>query len=149
MKIIVLTSVRRGIASACLPVLCGNPHIEVRAVILAHSPYTSRIRKLKRRLSKLWRVGLLGMINGQRLKKLFRDRAAEDIAKVCETYKVPFHETEFINGDETKKLFRGCDADLGLSLGCGYIPKSVFGIPKHGMINIHTEVLPRFQAHIV
>ena len=43
-------------------------------------------------------------------------------------------------------LFRECDADLGLSLGCGYIPKSVFGIPKRGMINIHMEVLPRFQG---
>ena len=55
-------------------------------------------------------------------------------------------ESPVINSDETRAIFHELDVDLGLSLGNGYIAKSVFSIPRCGMINIHAEVLPDFQG---
>ena len=42
-------------------------------------------------------------------------------------------------------LFSEYKADIGLSLGNGYIGSKVFSIPKFGMLNIHHEELPNYQ----
>ena len=68
-----------------------------------------------------------------------------DIENLCEELGVPYAETEFINCERTRQLFRQSESELGLSLGNGYIPESVFSIPKYGMINIHGERLPEYQ----
>jgi methionyl-tRNA formyltransferase len=47
---------------------------------------------------------------------------------------------------ECELVEHDADADLGLSLGNGYIGERVFSIPRHGMINLHSEVLPAFQG---
>jgi methionyl-tRNA formyltransferase len=54
--------------------------------------------------------------------------------------------TPVTNCDTTRQWIREADADVGVSLGNGYIAPSVFSIPKRGFINIHHEVLPRYQG---
>lgn len=146
MNIIILTSIRNGIASRCLPALCAHPKINVTRVILAHAGSANPKRALKRRLKKTWRIGLPGALNGIRLREWYCDKEVEDLADVCRRYKVRLVETEFVNSEQTRNLFREVNPDLGLSLGNGYIGKSVYSIPKFGMVNIHTEILPRFQG---
>jgi methionyl-tRNA formyltransferase len=69
---------------------------------------------------------------------------------LAKQFGVPFYQTEAINSDRTVHIFQDLRADLGLSLGNGYIGRRVFSIPRHGMINVHGELLPRFQgAHSV
>jgi methionyl-tRNA formyltransferase len=65
---------------------------------------------------------------------------------VCQQYQVPYHTTRIINCKETRELMSNMQADLGLSLGNGYIGEKVFSIPQWGMLNIHHEVLPEFQG---
>src|ERR1700761_8319391 len=98
----------------------------------------------------MFRIGLLGALNGIRIRKWFAvtavdGRPIEDIEAVCRKYNVPFSSSHGINSAETMELIRSAGADLGLSLGNSYIAQKVFSIPRHGMLNIHGEVLPEFQ----
>ena len=146
MRLVVLTSSRRGTGARILPVLCSSPQLTVERVILAHgvSPNAAKLRW--RRIRKILKIGILGALNGMRMRSWFHDPHTEDIEQVCRRCDVPFAETRYVNCDETIRLFREASADLGVSLGNGYIARRVFSIPRHGMINLHTEVLPRFQG---
>lgn len=146
MKIIILTIDRHGIASRCLPVLCNNQNLQVVKVVLAQGLSPNKKRLVIRKIQKTLRIGLLGALNGIRLRSWYVDKEAEDIYSLCSRLSVPIFETDFINCNLTKELFTQANADLGLSLGNSYIAKSIFSIPKYGMINIHTEILPHFQG---
>ena len=146
MRVIVLTCIRRDIASRCLPALVANPNIKIACVVLAHGGSPGKSRIWLRKLHKLWRIGPLGALNGMRMRDWYVDRQAEDIEQVCRGHDVPFVETEFLNCARTREIFRDANADLGLSLGNGYIAQSVFSIPRFGMVNIHTEILPDYQG---
>lgn len=146
MRIIILTSVRCGFASRVLPVLCGNTSLNIVKVVLSQGFRPNRKAFHKRRIIKTCRIGILGALNGIRLRDWYADKEAEDIYSVCRSLNIQVSETESTNSDVTRQLFRQANADLGLSLGNGYIAKSVFSIPQYGMINIHTEILPEFQG---
>lgn len=146
MKIMVLTSSRRDIASRALPTLHNNPNLEIVRVVLAHGATPKKKRLWKRKIKKLLRIGLLGALNGIRIRSWYQDQAAADVGDVCRSLAVEIVETDFINTDLTRELLRECRADLGLSLSNGYIAKSVFSIPRHGMINVHGEILPQFRG---
>ena len=60
--------------------------------------------------------------------------------------RIKLNVTPTINCETTKKLFKDAKADVGLSLGNSYISKSVYSIPKYGMLNIHGEILPEFKG---
>ena len=146
MKIIILTSSRKGIASRCLPTLHANPKINVVKVVLAAEGSPNKKRALKRKVQKTWRIGLFGALNGIRLRDWYRDKDVEGIDALCHALNIDLVETECVNCERTRELFREANADLGLSLGNSYIGKSVYSIPRFGMVNIHTELLPRFQG---
>jgi methionyl-tRNA formyltransferase len=80
------------------------------------------------------------------MREWYADEEANDINSLCDSLNVPLTETPYVNCDTTRELFREANADLGLSLGNGYIGKSVFSIPKYGMVNIHSEILPEFPG---
>jgi methionyl-tRNA formyltransferase len=146
MRIIILTSFPRGTASRVLPELCKNKNIDIASVVLAHGVSPNKKRHLRRKIQKTLKIGILGALNGIRMRAWYADNDVDDIHFLCQRLGVELTETPHINCDITKEIFRKSDADLGLSLGNGYIAKSVFSIPKYGMINIHTEVLPDFQG---
>ena len=144
-RVLVLTCLRRDFASRCLPALVATPGVEVVAAILAHGGTPGRSERGKK-WRKAFRIGFLGAINGIRMRDWFRDPDAPDLEAECCRLGVPFRETPFLNCDTTRELFREARADLGLSLGNGYISESVFSLPRLGMLNIHTEILPQFQG---
>lgn len=145
MRIIILTSSLRGVASRVLPELCKNKSIDIAGVVLAHGVSPNKKRNLKKKFRKVLKIGILGALNGIRMRAWYADNDADDIHSLCQRLGVELTETPFINCDTTKEIFLKAKADLGLSLGNGYIAKSIFSIPKYGMINIHTEILPDFQ----
>jgi methionyl-tRNA formyltransferase len=147
-RIVILTCMRRDYASRCLPVLAATDGLVVDRVILAHggSPGRGRLRLLWRKLVKIAKIGPLGAWNGVRMRRWFEDRGAEDIAAVCARLSIPLVETPYLNCDATREAMRAAKADIGLSLGNGYIAPSVFSIPRLGMLNIHTEILPDYQG---
>lgn len=146
MRLIVLTCSRRGTASRILSALCRSPRLEVVQVLLSRGVPPQAGRRWRRVLRKTIRIGLLGAMNGVRMRSWYRDDSPEDLATLCGRLGVPLVETPVINGDETIRAFREARADLGLSLGNGYIAEKVFSIPRYGMINLHSEVLPAFQG---
>jgi methionyl-tRNA formyltransferase len=144
-KLVVLTSVRCGTASVCLPVLCESKTCGVARVIVSHGRTSGRVRRLQQKLRKVLRIGVLGALNGLRMRSWYAVNEVEDIAVVCRRLGVPVFETGETNGDETVRLMAEAEADLGLSLGNGYIAPRVFGIPRFGMVNVHGERLPQYQ----
>jgi methionyl-tRNA formyltransferase len=89
-------------------------------------------------------IGLLGAINGVRIRKWYRTDAV-DLKVLCEQLKIPVFETDLTNSEITAQFFKDANADLGLSLGNAYISPAVFTIPRYGMINVHGERLPEYQ----
>jgi len=146
LRIIILTSVNCGIASMVLPELYTNPKINVVKVLLANKTSPNQINELKRKILKTARIGLLGALNGIRLRKWYTYRDVRDIYSICKTHNFQFSETKYLDHPKTIDILNDANADLGVSLGNGYIPKKIFTIPKFGMINIHTEILPGFRG---
>lgn len=146
MNIIILTSSFRGTASRVLPALHKNKNINIVKVVLTHGVSPNKKRNLKRKINKMFKIGFLGSLNGVRIRDWYADADVESIISLCDSLNIEFSESSFINSDKTRELFKEANADLGLSLGNGYIPESVFSIPKYGMVNLHTEILPRFQG---
>lgn len=151
MNLVVLTSRRRGTAAHHLPLLQRSDCCTVSAVIYNRGEAKSRAGHWKRKLRKTLKIGPLGALNGIRMRSWYREGVREylqigELHEVCRRYNMPYFETSAIDSDETRHLFEQADADLGLSLGNPYIPESVFGIPRHGMLNIHHELLPEYQG---
>lgn len=148
MRVVALTTLKRGIASRVLPALHAARGVVVAGVVLAGPGSLKPHRDLVRRIRKTARIGALGALNGLRLRSWYADRDAVDIEAQCRTLGLPCWPAPCVNCDETRSLFQAADADLGLSLGNGYIARSVFSIPRHGMVNLHTEVLPDFRGGV-
>lgn len=146
MRVIVLTSGPYGTASRCLPALAASDQIEIAAVVLAEGgasphPFRARLRKLQ----KVLRVGVLGTINGIRMRSWYEGDPSEHIETLCDRLNIPLYRTPGINTDQTAAIFKAANADLGLSLGNRYIAKRIFSIPRLGMINVHGELLPEYR----
>jgi methionyl-tRNA formyltransferase len=105
----------------------------------------------QRKLAKVRKIGVLGALNGIRMRRWFREDVnehlnIEDLESLANRLNVPFEKTPTINCQRTVDLFTAAGADLGLSLGNSYIGEKVFGSPKCGMINVHHELLPEFRG---
>ena len=149
MRVVVLSSSPTGFASYCVPLLAQSSRIEIAAVVVnegvVQRPWLKRWRKLK----KTARIGLLGAINGLRMREWYEltDRLQlRPLDELAKQYKLRYETTESMFSPRTVELMKDVSADLGLSLGNGYIPRRVFSVPRMGMINIHHEMLPQFQG---
>ena len=149
MRIVILTSNRVGTASYCLPDLVNSTNSEIVRVIYSRGIVKKDGAYYRKRLKKVWKIGILGAINGVRIRSWFKGSDKKenlrDIEAICKELGVDYAETPAINHATTVELIKTANADLGLSLGNSYIPKKVFSVPKFGMLNIHGEVLPDFQ----
>lgn len=145
-RVVLLTSNPFNTAPRCLPELAASDRIEVVSVILAErsSPQTTW-RRRKRKLKKAMKIGILGALNGVRIRPWFRSGETEHVETLCERLGIPFHRTGALNSETTRALLEAADADLGISVGNGYIAKRVFSVPRFGMINFHGERLPEYQ----
>lgn len=150
MKIIILTSSLYGTASHHLDYLVKSNDIEIKLVIFNEGKMVDRKRYLSRKIKKMFRIGIIGTLNGFRMRNWFsRDIEKyiriENLKEKCRRLNIPMKYVKSINSDETVELIRTADPDLGISLGNGYIHERVFSIPALGMLNIHHELLPQYQ----
>lgn len=147
---IILTSKSNGSAAYQLKEIVKSRKIKVCAVVLSRGRIVNKRRFYKRKLRKILKIGVLGAINGIRMRKWYSDGVTryltfDSIEKLCELNNIPLHVTPLINCPDTVKYFTNANAQLGLSLGNGYIGSRIFSIPKFGMLNIHHEELPAYQ----
>jgi len=150
MKVIILTTSVYGTTGHHLPVLHQCKDVEIAAVVVSMGQVSKNKNHYLKRIKKILKIGLLGAMNGVKMRKWYN----EDVNKYCKIgsaeeycrlHNIPFKQVPSTNSDETVKAFKEAGADIGLSLGNGYISKKVFSIPKYGMLNIHHEILPQYQ----
>jgi len=84
LKVIVLTSIRKDIASRALPILSASQDIEIVGVILSDGMTFQKKKLVKRKVRKIFRIGLLGALNGIRIRSWYKDYEAADIVLVCQ-----------------------------------------------------------------
>src|SRR5688572_30814355 len=113
MRLIVLTSRSRGLAARSLPALSAHPELQVARVVLAGPPPQPRARTVRRTLRKTLEIGLLGALNGVRMRAWHRDDTSPELRSVCAELGVPLFETERLDSDRTRDLVSEADADLG------------------------------------
>ncbi|GEM54853.1 hypothetical protein B0A58_04740 [Flavobacterium branchiophilum NBRC 15030 = ATCC 35035] len=150
MKIIILTSSTTGVAAHHLPYLLEHQEIDVAMVVVSKGILQKKQSFFKNKLKKIFKIGILGSINGLRMRKWYSSNTQKyhkiiPLDVFCKAKNIPFFEVEVTNSEQTMQLFRNSGADLGISLGNGFISKRVFSIPRFGMINIHHEILPDYQ----
>jgi methionyl-tRNA formyltransferase len=150
MKVIILTTSEYGTTGHHLPVLYGAAGIEIAMVVVSTGPPPVRKNHRIRRLKKVFKIGPLGALNGIKMRKWYNEDVKqyctiESARMFCEKHNIPFRNVPYTNSELTQQLFRESGADIGLSLGNGYISARVFGIPRYGMLNVHHEILPQYQ----
>ncbi len=150
MKVIILTTSVHGTAGHHLPILYKCRDIDIVMVIVSQGEIQNRTQRLLKRLRKISKIGILGALNGIRMRRWY-GRAKHKYCSIvnseafCRDHNIPFRRVPFTNSDETKQLFLQASADVGLSLGSDYISPKIFQVPAHGMLNIHHELLPAYQ----
>ena len=147
MRVVILTSFRRGIASLCLPLLVEHPDVELAKVVYCRGHYKTRWRKLRRDFKKMVKIGPLGALVGYRMRSWEAEgEQTEDVLDLAARYEIPTAISPRTNADETVDAIASADADLAISLGNAIIFPKVFNVPRSGMINMHGELLPDFQG---
>jgi methionyl-tRNA formyltransferase len=151
MRVVVLTSLPRGLASYCIPRLAKEPKIELAMIVYNEGRPADPRKQRRRKIRKMLKIGPLGALNGVRMRPWFGDDVSsrlkiEGLDTVADRCGIRLERTPTINCQRTVDLFTEAGAELGLSLGNPYIGQQVYSIPGRGMINIHHEVLPRFQG---
>jgi len=129
-----------------LPALAEHPDIEVARVVLVQPAPRPRRKQLRLKWRKISRIGPLGVLTGLYLRSWNAELDVEDVEIVAGRYGIPVDISPKYNGKRTRELVGDSGADLGLTLGTALIRRSVFGIPRHGLINVHGDVLPRFRG---
>ena len=119
-------------------------------VILNEGRSSDRWRQYRRKLKKAKKIGVLGALNGIRMRDwyqadLLKYLDLRPIDQICVEEGIRFEKTPWISSERTRELFHESGANLGLSLGNGYIPRSVYEIPAEGMLNVHHALLPRYR----
>lgn len=150
MKIVILSTSPYGTLGHHLPALFQCKDIEIAQVIVAPGLVGSKSKRYKRLFKKILKIGVLGAMNGIKMRKWYTEDIKQytsipDAETFCKEHNIPFARTSSTNSKETQELFVKSGAEVGLSLGNGYITQKVFNIPKYGMLNIHHELLPQYQ----
>lgn len=150
MKIVILTSSLTGVAAHAVPLLFAEPAISIEMVIFNEGQPPGKKKYYLKKIKKTLKIGIMGTLNGIRMRNWFGKNAekflpAVNLETYCKQNNIQFYKTPAINSEITKELFSKASADIGISLGNSFISKSIFNIPRLGMINIHGEVLPQYQ----
>ncbi len=69
------------------------------------------------------------------------------VKMAAEALHVPVHQPERIRRPENVALLKSFEADLMVVVGYGQIiPQDVIDLPRHGILNVHASLLPRYRG---
>lgn len=151
MRVAILTSSSLSTASACLPQLATVEGVELAAIIYSEGTPPRRQNWWRGKLRKVRKIGVLGALNGIRMRRWFSAAVAEelhleDLHVLAARHGIPLFTTPAMNSQRTIGLLHEAKVDLALSLGNSYITRDVFAAPRFGTINVHGEILPEFRG---
>lgn len=144
LRVALMTSGPIGGAGVVLERLTRVPQVEIACLIVSETIVAKRSRK--KMLQKIWKIGLLGALNGIRIRKWFGHDMTTDAREVAKAHGIPIVTVPRVNGDETAAALRHYAPDLGISTGNGYIASRIFTIPAQGFVNFHGELLPEYPG---
>lgn len=151
LKVIILTSSTTGTSAYFVPKIFQESSVEIVSVIVSQNKIAKKKNSIQKRLKKVFKIGVLGAINGIRMRSWFSEKRdsflpkSDNLIDFCNKNGINIHFTPTINCQQTIDFFNKAQADLAISVGNSYIGKKVFSIPKFGMINTHGEILPEYQ----
>jgi methionyl-tRNA formyltransferase len=65
----------------------------------------------------------------------------------AEENRIPVHQLKSLKTDEARELLRSLDADLGvMAYVLQFVPQEFATVPRHGMIQFHPSLLPRYRG---
>lgn len=76
-EVIILTSSRKGSASVHLTELVKSKKISIKAVILNEGTIINKKRLLRRKAEKIQRIGVIGALNGIRMRSWYSEKCFE------------------------------------------------------------------------
>jgi len=144
MRVCVVTGSPFGGAAAALSEIAAAQGVELACVILSDNSAVRRSRT--KMFRKIARIGLLGALNGVRMRQWYRHHNGRDLRAECERLGIPLVTVPTVNGAECIETLKEYRIDLGISLGNGYIASRVFSVPPEGFINYHGELLPAYPG---
>jgi methionyl-tRNA formyltransferase len=145
MRVGILTCSERGSAAYCLPKLVDNDAFHLAGIVVAAPTVSNRRKHFTRKMQKCWRIGLLGAINGLRLRKWY-DQPTRPISELAAQHGIPIANVDGTNSNACRECLKSFDLDLVVSLGNPFISPSTFSIPRYGMLNVHGELLPEYPG---
>ena len=123
-----------------------NVPYNIIGVVYVQKTAVKTYRFYIRKLRKVIKIGVLGTINGIRIRSWFSHPSNHStLQEVCQKYQIPFFQVPTVNSLETIQCINSMSPDLGISLGNSFIAKKIFTLFPNGMINIHGEILPEYQ----
>lgn len=152
----IVTSQPRGYAGLFLQRLAtgGAPAATTAAAVIFcenRRPAAARRRLVLRRARKALRIGMIGTLNGLRMrdwygKELTARLKAPDLEHAANEAGVPVHRIQSFGDSRAMDTMQALELDVAVSMGNGYITTSFYNIPRYGMINIHHEWLPDYRG---
>ena len=137
LRVGIVTSFEHGVASHHIDRLAAekNPQFEICGVIrVLHSPRRTT-QFWKRKVKKLLKIGPLGTLNGIRMRPWFTTNvdkllAIPSVQAICDKHEIPLVLVDQLNSTETGLALEKLDLDVAISLGNGFIARSVFSSRK-------------------
>ena len=153
LKVIVLT---HGGADRLLELLAELKTVEILGVFVetATEPNRTLKQKIKRSIRydgyfatiKKFASKIIGgkSDGAEELKTV--QASQNNLEKFVEKLHIPFHKVGNFHSENSIKLLREADADLGILKGTNIIKESVFSIPRLGSINSHQGLAPYYRG---
>src|SRR5215212_9456990 len=126
MKVIILTSSVNGIAAYAVPLILKENSLIISMIIFNEGQVLNKRKHYKKKINKVFKIGLLGALNGIKMRKWFGKDVEKylrtpDLENFCLQNNIPFHRVPSINTGITRELFYKAGADIGISLGNSFI----------------------------
>lgn len=146
LRVAILTSNPIGGPATILEAIAPLPDVEVACLIVSDNSGVRRSRS--RMLRKVMKIGILGALNGIRIRPLYANPGTGDARDVARRLGIPAITVPKVGDPAVRAALEDHKVDLGLSLGNPYIPSKTFTAPRFGFVNFHGELLPEYPGAI-
>lgn len=69
------------------------------------------------------------------------------VKELALTYEIPVFQPKSVKTDESYEILKSLNADIYVVVAYGrLLPRSVLELPKHGCINVHASLLPKYRG---
>lgn len=134
-----------GLNVRVLAALMRCDQLEVNRVILAEENKPFQFALLKKKVKKIFRIGIIGAIIGFCTRSWYSIHS-DHLFSACESSSVTLTKVRFLNSAATRGALAFDKPTFILSLGNGYIKPDILHLADKCALNIHLEKLPDYPG---